>query len=282
MCLIIFAWKVIPGMPLILAANRDEFYARPAADAGWWNDHPHIYAGRDLQGGGTWLGVTRDGRFAALTNVRAPSERRADAPTRGQLVADYLASDLDPQAYLRQIEPQAQRYNGFNLLLGNRETMVWYSNRGQEDPRNGQPLEYGVYGVSNALLDTPWPKLTRAKAQFASLLCQGAPEETFLEMLTDGTRANDCRLPDTGVGLEKERMLSPIFIRSPDYGTRCSTVLRVPIVGEPVLTEHVVDPMAMQYSAEPATDKACKIPCKPRVQEASPEEGLQGENTGPA
>lgn len=124
MCLIIFAWKVIPGMPLIMAANRDEFYARPAVDAGWWKDHPHIYAGRDLQGGGTWLGVTRDGRFAALTNVRAPSERRTDAPTRGQLVADYLAGNLDPQAYLRQIEAQAQQYNGFNLLLGNRDTML--------------------------------------------------------------------------------------------------------------------------------------------------------------
>lgn len=264
MCLIIFAWKVIPGMPLILAANRDEFYARPATDANWWADYPQIFAGRDLHGGGTWLGVTRDGRFAALTNVRAPSERRTDAPTRGALVSDYLAGDMAPADYLRGIEGKVQDFNGFNLLLGDRDTMLWYSNRGLDDPRNGKPLDYGVYGLSNALLDTPWPKVTRAKAQFASLLCQGAPEETFFEMLTDATRANDCRLPDTGVGQEKERMLSPIFIRSPDYGTRCSTVLRVPILGEPVLTEHVIDPMAVQYEAEAATDKRCKLPCKPK------------------
>ncbi|TWC71855.1 NRDE family protein [Herbaspirillum sp. SJZ099] len=276
MCLIIFAWKVIPGMPLILAANRDEFYARPTADAGWWSDYPKVFAGRDLQGGGTWLGTTRDGRFAALTNVRSPSERRADAPTRGLLVSDYLAGDMAPDEYLRHIEPTAQRYNGFNLLVGDRNTMLWYSNRGQDDARNGKPLDYGVYGLSNALLDSPWPKVTRAKAQFASLLCQGAPEETFFEMLTDATRANDCRLPDTGVGLEKERMLSPIFIRSPDYGTRCSTVLRVPIVGEPLLTEHVVDPMAVQYAAEPRTDAKCKIPCKPGVQPAAEETTTAG------
>jgi uncharacterized protein with NRDE domain len=125
--------------------------------------------------------------------------------------------------------------------------MVWYSNRGRRS-RNGQPLEYGVYGVSNALLDTPWPKLTRAKAQFASLLCQGAPEETFFEMLTDGTRANDCRLPDTGMGWKKSACSRPSS-SAPRLRHRCSTVLRVPIVGEPVLTEHVVDPMAMQYSA---------------------------------
>lgn len=262
MCLIIFAWKVIPGMPLIVAANRDEFYARPADNADWWSDYPKIFAGRDLQGGGTWLGVTRDGRFAALTNVRSPSERRPDAPTRGKLVSEYLAGDMSPQDYLKYIEPNAQQFNGFNLLIGNRETLLWYSNRGTDDPRNGQPLDYGVYGLSNALLDTPWPKVTRAKAQFASLLCQGAPEETFFEMLTDATRANDCRLPDTGVGIERERMLSPIFIRSPDYGTRCSTVLRIPIVGEPVLTEHVVDEMAMQYAPEPVAQ--CKIPCKPK------------------
>jgi uncharacterized protein with NRDE domain len=264
MCLIILAWKVIPGMPLILAANRDEFYARPTVDAGWWSDTPQVFAGRDLQGGGTWLGTTRDGRFAALTNVRAPSERRTEAPTRGALVSDYLGGSMSPTDYVQQIQARAQDYNGFNLLVGDRDTLLWYSNRGEADARNGQPLDYGVYGVSNALLDTPWPKLTRAKAQFASLLCQGAPEEAFFEMLTDATRANDCRLPDTGVGIERERMLSPIFIRSPDYGTRCSTVLRVPIAGEPVLTEHVADPMAVQYSAESVSDGRCKIPCTPR------------------
>ncbi|WP_034297320.1 NRDE family protein [Herbaspirillum sp. RV1423] len=269
MCLIIFAWKVIPGMPLIAAANRDEFYQRPASAAGWWEDRPDIYAGRDLQAGGTWLGVTREGRFAALTNVRAPSEKRPDAPTRGKLVSDYLAGDFTPQQYVEHIRADAGQYNGFNLIAGDRDTLLWYSNKGDEDPRNGQPLGYGVYGLSNALLDTPWPKVTRAKAQFASLLCQGAPEETFFELLSDSTRANDCRLPSTGVSLELERVLSSIFICSPDYGTRASTVVRVPIVGEPVLNELVVDPIT-SCQAAPATEQQkksslCKLKLKPDV-----------------
>src|SRR3954466_13412832 len=118
MCLIVFAWKVIPGMPLLAAANRDEFYERPAAPAGWWSDHPDVYAGRDLQGGGTWIGVTRDGRFAAITNIREPSLFREDAPSRGALVADYLAGDADAEAYLAALSARAHEYNGFNLLIG--------------------------------------------------------------------------------------------------------------------------------------------------------------------
>jgi uncharacterized protein with NRDE domain len=273
MCLIIFAWKVIPGMPLIAAANRDEFYNRPASAAGWWEDHPDIYAGRDLQAGGTWLGVTRHGRFAALTNVRAPTEKRPDAPTRGKLVSDYLAGTFTPEQYVEHIRADAGQYNGFNLVVGDRETLLWYSNKGDEDPRNGKPLGYGVYGLSNALLDTPWPKLTRAKAQFASLLCQGAPEETFFELLSDSTRANDCRLPNTGVSQEWERILSSIFICSPEYGTRASTVVRVPIVGEPVLSEQVSDPVTSCQSppaTEPQQKKSpCKLKLKPEIE--SPE-----------
>jgi len=261
MCLIIFAWKVIPGMPLIAAANRDEFHDRPASPAAWWPDHPNIYAGRDLKAGGTWLGVTRDGRFGAITNVRAPGERNPDAPSRGALVSDYLAGNLSPTEYIASIDADADRYNGFNLLIGDRDTMLWFSNRGRDDPRNGQPLGYGIYGVSNSLLDTPWPKLTRAKAQFASLLCQGAPEETFFEMLTDTTRANDCRLPSTGISLELERVLSSIFICSEGYGTRASTIVRVPILGEPVLSEHVVDLSIVRDA--PSTEAQDKTsPCR--------------------
>jgi len=272
MCLIIFAWKVIPGMPLIAAANRDEFYQRPASAAGWWEDHPDIYAGRDLQAGGTWLGVTRAGRFAALTNVRAPSEKRPDAPTRGKLVSDYLSGSLTPEQYIEQIRPGAAAYNGFNLLIGDRDTLLWYSNKGDEDPRNGKPLGYGVYGLSNALLDTPWPKVTRAKAQFASLLCQGAPEETFFELLSDSTRANDCRLPSTGISLEWERVLSSIFICSPDYGTRASTVVRVPIVGEPLLSEQVCDPITSCQSPPTTEPKQKHTACKVKIQ---PEGGAE-------
>jgi uncharacterized protein with NRDE domain len=240
MCLIVFAWKVIPGMPLIAAANRDEFYERPAAPAAWWDDHPQIYAGRDLQGGGTWLGVTREGRFAAITNIRAPSEKQSDAPSRGALVADYLAGQMTPKEYVAQITPQAGAYNGFNLLIGDRDQLIWFSNSSEDDARNGQPLAPGIYGLSNGQLDTPWPKVVRTKAQFASLLCQGAPEEAYFEMLTCTALASDCRLPKTGVSLEWERLLSSVHIESPNYGTRVSTVVKLPVDQEPVLVERLI------------------------------------------
>jgi uncharacterized protein with NRDE domain len=240
MCLIVFAWQVIPGMPLVAASNRDEFYARPASAADWWNDHPQVYAGRDLQGGGTWMGITRDGRFAAVTNIRAPAERRADAPTRGALVTDYLTGRLTPQQYVAELADHAQAFNGFNLLVGDTKSLVWFSNRAGDDERNGCPLAPGVYGMSNAALDTPWPKVVRSKAQFASLLCQGAPEEAFFEMLTDTAHAADCRLPNTGIGIERERVLSAVCIESPDYGTRASTLVQLYASGHAVLRERLI------------------------------------------
>jgi uncharacterized protein with NRDE domain len=227
MCLIVFAWQVVPGMPLMAAANRDEFYDRPAAPAAWWNDHPDVYAGRDLQGGGTWLGVTRDGRFAALTNIRAPSEKRSGVPSRGALVADYLSGRASAQEYVAGLAGRAGDYNGFNLLVGDSEQLIWFSNGKNADARSGQPLAPGVYGLSNSQLDTPWPKVVRTKAQFASLLCQGAPEDAYFEMLTDTACASDCRLPKTGVDLEMERLLSAVCIESPNYGTRASTVVQI-------------------------------------------------------
>ncbi|HJV85015.1 MAG TPA: NRDE family protein [Noviherbaspirillum sp.] len=239
MCLIVFAWQVVPGMPLVAAGNRDEFYDRPAVPADWWDDHPDVYAGRDLRGGGTWMGVTRDGRFAAITNIRAPSERRDDAPTRGALVADYLTGNTSPEEYVETISADADRFNGFNLLVGNRDSLIWYSNRA-DDERNGKPLPSGIYGLSNASLDSPWPKVVRTKAQFASLLCQGAPEEAYFDMLTDTTRASDCRLPKTGVSLEWERMLSAVCIESPEYGTRSSTVAQIHARDSAKLREHVI------------------------------------------
>ncbi len=244
MCLIVFAWKVVPGAPLIACANRDEFYDRPSAPAAHWPEHPSIFAGRDLQGGGSWMGVTEDGpsgpKFAAITNIRGPQERRVDVPTRGALVADYLAGDLGASDYVASIAAGADAYNGFNLVLGDRETLIWYSNRGQSDPRNGQPLEPGIYGISNGLLDAPWPKVVRTKAQFASLLCQGAPEEAYFEMLADTTRAPDLRLPDTGVAIDLERVLSAVCIETPGYGTRTSTVVRLFAAAPPELRERVL------------------------------------------
>lgn len=231
MCLIVFAWQVIPRLPLVAAANRDEFYARAAAPAAVWPEHPQVYAGRDLKAGGSWMGITRAGeggsRFAAITNIRSPQDRRSDAPSRGALVADFLAGDMTPQQYVEQIARDGAAYNGYNLVLGDRDTLIWYSNRGQDDERNGKPLAPGIYGLSNALLDAPWPKVLKTKAQFASLLCQGAPDEAYFEMLADTTRAPDFRLPDTGVPLDLERVLSAVCIDTPGYGTRSSTVVKL-------------------------------------------------------
>ena len=231
MCLIVFAWQVIPGVPLIAAANRDEFYDRPSSAADNWPEAPNVIAGRDLKAGGTWMGITQQGpdgaRFAAITNIRGPLERRADAPSRGALVADFLAGDLTAEAYIAHIAATSDQYNGFNLVLGDRGGLYWFSNRGAEDARNGKRLEPGIYGVSNGLLDAPWPKVVRTKAQFASLLCQGAPEDAYFEMLADTTRAPDARLPDTGIAIEIERQLSAVCIETPGYGTRTSTVVKL-------------------------------------------------------
>lgn len=240
MCLIVFAWQVVPGAPLVAAANRDEFFERPSAPAQWWDDVPQIYAGRDLRGGGTWMGISRNGRFAAVTNVRDPESKRDDAPSRGALVADYLAGEMSLEEYLTGLAPRAAQFNGFNLLIGDRHKLIWHSNAGQDDERNGKPLAPGVYGLSNGLLDTPWPKVVRTKAQFASLLCQGAPEDAYFDMLSDTTRASDCRLPKTGVSLEWERILSAVCIQSPSYGTRSSTVVRLLDDGTASLREHLV------------------------------------------
>lgn len=237
MCLIVFAWKLLPNCPLVLAANRDEFFARPSQAANWWEDHPDIYAGRDLQAGGTWLGVNRSGRFAALTNIRNGLPKPDDKRSRGELVANFLAGDIDPLDYLTQVRDAAHDYHGFNLIFGDEQALYWISN-GEEI--QFKPLEPGIYGLSNGSLDTPWPKVVRAKAQFASLLCQGAPDGAYFEMLADTTRASDCRLPNTGVSLEWERLLSPICIESPDYGTRASTLVRVHHGGKAELHEQTL------------------------------------------
>ncbi len=224
MCLILFAYGIHPRYRLILAANRDEFYARPSAAAAFWDDAPNLLAGRDLQDGGTWLGITRRGRFAALTNYRDPASLRAEAPSRGRLVGDYLRGRAAPADYLDEIRSGAHAYNGFNLLVGDAHSLHWFSNRGRS-----VSLSPGLYGLSNHLLDTPWPKVERGKAGLAALLDRGGdPEaEDMLTLLADRTRPADADLPDTGVGLEWERVLSSIFITSPVYGTRSSTVLKV-------------------------------------------------------
>ena len=233
MCLIVFAWKLLPCSPLVVAANRDEFYDRPASPAGWWVEFPQIYAGRDLQSGGTWLGIQaeQDGspakKFAAITNVRAPDEKREEAPSRGELVANFLRSDISAQDYVNELKGKVDDYNGFNLLVGDQNDLIWFSNRHLDNPKNGVPLAPGIYGISNAALDTCWHKVVRTKAEFASLICQLAPEDAFFEMLANTTQAPDCRLPDTGISFEMERLLSSPCIVSDGYGTRVSTLLKI-------------------------------------------------------
>lgn len=247
MCTLLFATGVHPRYRLVLAANRDELYARPTASARWWSDAPQVFAGRDLLAGGTWFGVTRSGRWAALTNIRDPSDIRVDAPSRGALVADFLRGDAPCEAYLRARVPALGRYAGFNLVVGDAGG-AWYLSNREAAPR---PLAPGVYGVSNAQLDTPWPKVVRGKAGLQRLL---AGEEidlsALLAVISDRTPAPDEALPDTGVGLAIERVLSPLFIASSGYGTCCQTALRVDSEGWTELREVTTRPGEPSSSAQ--------------------------------
>lgn len=220
-CLILFAWKTHPRYPLVVAANRDEFFARPSAAAEFWSESPAVLAGRDLSAGGTWLGITRSGRFAALTNYRDPKHQRQDVRSRGALVADYLRGQASPADYLEGIRTQARDFNGFNLLAGDGESLWWYSNVGDAP----QALEPGLYGLSNHLLDTPWPKVAASKPRLADAMATLPDDEPLFSFLRDGSTFPDEQLPATGVKLEWERMLSAAFIDSPGYGTRSSTVV---------------------------------------------------------
>jgi len=226
MCIISLAWQLIPDQPLLLLANRDEFYARPTTPLHRWTAQP-ILAGRDQQSGGTWIGITPSGRWAALTNFRqVPSLKPSPEllRSRGLLVSEYLASALSPLEFARQIE--LLRYEGFSLLLGNREQAAVVSNRGIAPT----VLAAGLYVLSNALIDEPWPKVERLRQRTTQevlpLLSTGQDwQAAAFEVLTDSRTAEDAQLPQTGVGLEMERLLSSVFIVSPVYGTRCSTVL---------------------------------------------------------
>ncbi len=222
MCLIAFAWRSHPRYRLVVAANRDEYFGRPAAQAGFWDDHPNVLAGRDLEAGGTWLGIALDGRFAALTNYRNPADKKTDAPSRGALVADFLTGRASAEQYVRLVEKRAADYNGFSLLVGDVGSMFFFSNRGERAAR----VAPGVHGLSNHLLDTPWPKVEKAKAGFAALLEGPFESQAALGLLNDTGRAAGSELPSTGVSLELEERLSAIRILAVGgYGTRCSTVL---------------------------------------------------------
>ena len=234
MCLIALAWLAHDDYPLIVAGNRDEFFARPTASAAWWRDEPNreaLLAGRDLQAGGTWMGVTRNGRFAALTNYRDPRAQRPDAPSRGALVGAFVTSDRAPRAALHAIADGAARFNGFNLLAAQWHPVdgppaMWIVS--QPGPPDASAVSPGVHALSNARLDTSWPKVGMVTERTAAILRESVDRASLVDalfaMLADRTIADDDRLPRTGVPLATERALSAPFIRMPGYGTRSSTV----------------------------------------------------------
>jgi uncharacterized protein with NRDE domain len=233
MCLILLVWRAHPQFPCVLAANRDEFHSRASAPAAWWPGDAGILAGRDLKAGGTWLGVTRRGQFAALTNFRDGRAQRADALSRGNLVSDLLESGRSVSESLDQLRSVGHRYNPFNVIFSDGERLgIYESVRGE-----GRELGAGIFGLSNHLLDTPWPKVQNAKSGLASELTDMRDETAILHLLRDDRPAPDADLPQTGVRLEWERLLSSAFVRADDYGTRCSTVFRIDRAGRAYFDE---------------------------------------------
>jgi uncharacterized protein with NRDE domain len=236
MCLIVFAWRPDHAQPLIVAANRDEFYARPSLPLAQWPEAPHVYAGRDLEAGGTWLGLGANGRFAALTNIRDP-HRPPGRKSRGELVAGFLTGDVSIDDYLTDVVARSPEYGGFNLLVGNKNELWHFNARATE----AVMLPPGIYGLSNAGLDTPWPKLLRAKAAVSEVLDDPQPQ-ALLALLSDAQTAPFAELPDTGVGLATETLLSSVFIASQSYGTRASTALIVQADGARHMVERSFGP----------------------------------------
>lgn len=244
MCLILFAYERHPEFELILLANRDEFHDRPTSQADFWKDDPRILAGRDLREGGTWLGVRPSGRLAAVTNVREPGRTTRSAESRGALVKDFLTSTASATAYAEDVENRSEQFNGFNLLLYDGDGLAYVTNRPGSRCR---PVESGIHGLSNADLDTAWPKVKSGRRELENALERGEiSSERMLDILRDDARAPDEELPDTGVGLELERTLSSRFIQSPEYGTRSSTVVMIERSGRIVFTEQTHIPPDMK------------------------------------
>lgn len=225
MCLILFAFQSHPRYKFILAANRDEYYRRPSAPAHWWQEAPFLLAGKDLEAGGTWMGITKKGKFAALTNYRDTLKNKKNAPSRGAVVSRYLLSDISGREYLEELRLKGSDYNWFNLIVGDMDHLYYFSNRKDII----LPVPPGVHGLSNDSLDTPWPKVVKGKQELEQkiLIQPDISLENIFPILEDREQPPDDQLPDTGIGIQYERILSSIFIESPQYGTRSSTVLIV-------------------------------------------------------
>lgn len=247
MCLIFISINNHPKYKLILAANRDEFYKRKTAAAHYWEDHPHILGGRDLEAQGTWMAMTKSGKIGMVTNYRDLSNINPHAPSRGKLVSDFLNNGSHAEEYLKDIHESASDYNGFNLVLGDPDQLAYYSNYQSKIIS----LEPGFYGLSNHLLDTPWPKVKRGKEMMAPLLDHDKVEPDLLfEVLRDEQIAMDSELPKTGLELERERALSAMFIKTPNYGSRCSTVILVSKDNRVNYIERVYNLDTFEYSTQ--------------------------------
>lgn len=253
MCLIVFAWQVHPRYPLVLVANRDEFYDRPATPAHWWPDMPGLLAGRDESAGGTWLAVGERGRWAAVTNYREgrpiPGKR-----SRGELPVAFVSGDASPTAFASDLLPRGPEYGGFNLLAGDPDSLVWASNRKHAHHR----VEPGIHTLSNHLLDTPWPKSELVRLKLQHLLhAEDFDLDELFAVLADRAPFDDHALPVTGVGLELERVLSPPFIVSEGYGTRCTTVLLLDHKGQLLFAEQTF--VAGERAGDPVVHRfACR------------------------
>lgn len=245
MCLVFISIHNHPDYKLIIAANRDEFYARKTLPAHYWEDHPHIVGGRDGEASGTWMAMSKQGKISMVTNYRDPFNINPKAPSRGQLVSDFLLNGDTPNDYLNQVEKKAKAYNGFNLVLGSPDELYYYSNYKQ----GIEKMPSGLHGLSNHLLNSPWPKVERGVGKMKSILDSKKIEpEKLFDALYDDQPAPKEKLPDTGVGQERELVLSSMFIKSPNYGTRCSTVVMVDRDNQVQYSERVYDLTTFDYT----------------------------------
>jgi len=237
MCLLFFSFKLTPGYRFVLAGNRDEFLHRPAAPLHYIDEEKTILAGRDLQGGGTWLGLSKRGQIAAITNFRKGGMVRTDAPSRGEIIDSYLRSDDTAEEFLAKLQKQGADYNGFNLILGDVNSLFYYTN--QETEKNPVALKPGFYGLCNHFLDSPWPKLVRGKKLLRPVMVETEKIKpwTLFSLLKDSWQPEDDSLPETGIGLEWERLLGSIFIDGESYGTRSSAVITIKENGKTVFCE---------------------------------------------
>ncbi|HNP18275.1 MAG TPA: NRDE family protein [Fulvivirga sp.] len=253
MCLILLGYKVHPTYKLIIAANRDEFYGRPTKPLDFWEEDRSILAGKDLEAGGTWLGLTTAGKISLLTNYRDLKNIKPNAPSRGHLVSDYLKKGIDASQYLENVAQKGNNYNGFNIICGDVDELQYYGNY----QKGVHKIKAGVHGLSNALFNTPWPKVIKGKEKVEKVIANNEiTAEHLFATLYDDLKAPDNQLPDTGVGYEKEAMLSPMFIKSENYGSRCSTVILVDNDNNVHCSERTYNPHDYSYETKSFDFKA--------------------------